>query len=183
MAKKSDVDDLSIEPDTPDPDAEVEPQTPKDDLPDTPSPPAPKTVETLVDDAPPLPAEPEPITTPPQPMRPPTLAELTEEKPVNIHECLLPGIFVSDKKALATYVNKHEHRLNKPRRKLDTSKPIIQQCYPLFSEARTRAGHLPLTAKWYAAALILVTMGVPIEDPEAADTEAILDNLTPPAPK
>lgn len=181
MAKKTDVDDLSIEPDTDDPDA-IDRES-EDELPGTPSPPAPKTVETLIDEAPPLPPDPEPITTPPQPMRAPTLAELVDEKPLNIHECLLPGIFVTEKKALAAYVNKNEYRLNKPRRKLDVSKPVIQQCYPVFAEARRRAGHMPLTEKWYAAALILITMGVPIEDPETADTEAILDNLVPPAPK
>lgn len=184
--------DLTVDPGAPDPDAEPsEGQTdefgesihPSNGIGTPIEPPQPTNLETRVETsadaepAPPVPGaltNPEPLTQPPPA---PSIAELTEEKPIPVHECHLPLLFIQDAQALIAYVNKNEHRLNKPRRRLDVSKAPIQQGYPIFAKATQAHGHHPLTEHWYAAALILVTMGVPIDEEPPADTDAILDQL------
>lgn len=170
-----DEDDLSLREESATPDESK-------DMPGEPAPPAPKAVETRVDEmpsAPPLQPDPEPLpAVPPQPVHP-TVAELTAEEPLNIHECHLPVQFISEKDTLMNYVNKNEHLLNKPRRKLDTSRPVIKQGYPIFKQARIAAGFHPQTDQWYTAAVILVAMKIPLHDPELANTDEILDGLAP----
>ena len=166
----------------------IEPTPPNDAVAEAMQPPQPVNRETRVDtladaqpppiEAPPMPSEiaaPEPLPAPTSP--PPSLAELTEEETVSVHECHLPLLFIQDAHELIRYVNKNEHRLNKSRRKLDVSKKAIQTGYPIFAKAMRLASHYPLTAHWYAAALILVRMGVPIDEEPPADTDAILDGL------
>lgn len=185
--------DMIVDPGAPDPDADpAEGQSdehgesihPTDGVGAPIEPPQPVNRETRVatpadlEAPPPLPAEivsPAPL---PEPPKPPSIAELTEETTIPVHECHLPLAFIKDRKALMAYVNKHEHLLNKPRRKLDVSKPPIKAGYPIFAKAAQANRQHPLTEHWYTAALILLALGVPIEDAPKADTDAILDQMT-----
>ena len=189
--------ELIVDPLAPDPDAEPAPDAPEATAPDEHGesihptdgvgmpiePPQPVNretrVETPADGEPPPPipsalADPEPLPPPP---KPPTLAELTEEKVIPVHECHIPVRLISDAQLLIDYVNKNEWRMDKPRRKLDISMPPIKKGYPIFAAAMRKTRHHPLTEHWYAAALILTTMGVPIDDEPKADTKAILEQL------
>jgi hypothetical protein len=184
--------DLTVDPGAPDPDAEPgenEPDEhgesihPADGIGTPIEPPQPSNLETRVKtpaDAEPPPPVPDALTHPeplPEPPKPPSIAELTEEATIPVHECHLPLRFIQNAAVMRDYVNKNEHRLNKPRRKLDVSKAPIKAGYPIFAKAMQAHGHYPLTEHWYAAALILVTMGVPIDEEPKADTDAILDQL------
>lgn len=138
-------------------------------------------VETPADAQPPPPplpqdlAHPAPLPTPPPA---PTLAELTEETTIPVHECHLPVRLINDAQLLIDYVNKNEWRMDKPRRKLDVSLPAIKRGFPIFQAAMRKTRHHPITEHWYAAALILTTMGVSIDDAPKADTKAILEQLS-----
>ena len=197
--------DIIVDPSAPDPDADPAPEAdehgeaihptdglgvaiesppPERTIAEALEPPQPVNRETRVEtpaDAkpPPVPAallEPEPL--PATPPKAPTLAELTEENTVPVHECHIPVRLISDAQLLIDYVNKNEWRMDKPRRKLDVSKAPIRKGYPIFQAAMRKTAHHPITEHWYAAALILTTMGIPIDDAPKADTDAILEGLS-----
>lgn len=191
--------DLIVDPQAGDPDADASPESdaapaqpdehgeaihPTDGIGEPMQPPQPANRDTRVEtpaDAspPPVPAaltEPEPL--PATPPKAPTLSELTQETAIPVHECHLPVRLINDTQLLIDYVTKNEFRMDKPRRKLDVSLPAIRRGFPIFQAAMRKTRHHPLTEHWYAAALILTTMGVSIDDEPKADTKAILEQLS-----
>lgn len=151
--------------------------------PPDPQPPAPKSVVTRIDEidlgmgeTPDVPPESE-APNPPQPMQTPKLSDLVDDSPIDLHDCRLPLAFIEHETALCDYVKKNEHLMDVRRRRIDISKPVIRQGYPIYRQARVSHGFHPSTAHWYAAALILIAMGVSIKDAEKGDTNEILDSL------